>query len=136
MTAAVLSGAAAAGVLAMPGTANAAPAVFRVQLQYIHVPQTQDNNADEVFVKINGQKVWGPHSITQHTTADLNAVAPRYFDAAGQMTISYWDQDPGRDDHVGTVTLTCANPMLGDNGIAISGNDGVYWVYFRVEQLA
>ncbi|NUQ89748.1 MAG: hypothetical protein HOQ43_14970 [Glycomyces artemisiae] len=138
---ALLSAGATAGLLAgTAGTAHAAGGpVYAVNLNWINVMDNQDNNSvDEVYIKVNGSTVWGPHDLHWNTPENLNISLPRtfYFDSATAMKIEFWDQDPGRDDRVGTISLSAAAPNVGPNAADLRGNDGEYAVYYTVTQIA
>ncbi|MDI2128550.1 hypothetical protein [Yinghuangia seranimata] len=137
---ATLSVAATAGLVAgTAGTAHAAGPVYSVQLNWLNIADNQDNNSvDEVYIKVNGSTVWGPRDIHWNTPENLNISLPRtfYFDGTAPMKIEFWDRDPGRDDRVGTITLSAAAPNVGPNAADLKGNDGEYWVYYTVTQIA
>ena len=121
------------------GTAHAAVPVYSIELEGMIIADNQDNNSvDEVFIKVNGAKVWGPRDVPWNTYQWLNADnLVFYFDANGQAKIEFWDQDPGADDRVGTITiLGSAPPANGTYGVELKGNDGHYAVYYTVTRIA
>ncbi|MGR7001873.1 hypothetical protein ACU686_33970 [Yinghuangia aomiensis] len=132
-----LSAAATAGLLAgTAGTAHAAPTVYSVRLVWFEIEQTQDNNSfDEVYIKVNGSTVWGPHDVPANLAVRIGDSLPTfYYDADHTLTVEAWDRDPGRDDRVGSFRLG-ANPQLGVAGIQLRGNDGVYDMIIDVERV-
>ncbi|MCF2530187.1 hypothetical protein [Yinghuangia soli] len=137
---AALSTLATAGLVAgTAGTAHAAGPVYAVQLNWVNIMNNQDNNSvDEMYIKVNGSTVWGPRDVPYNTPQNLNVLLPRtfYFDNVTPLKVEFWDQDPARDDRVGTITLTGAVPNVGANGVELSGNDGRYAVYYTVTQIA
>ncbi|MCF2532750.1 hypothetical protein [Yinghuangia soli] len=136
---ALLSLSATFGLVA--GTAAPAHAedatVYAVQLRWYIVLATQDNNdVDEVYIKVDGTTVWGPYDSHRNHWINLEVRTPVfYFDSVGApMYIEMWDRDPGRNDKVGGFHVNTATwgPPLGDRTQRLSGNDGIYDLEYRV----
>ena len=137
---AVFSLLAAVGLVAGTATtAHAAGPIYAVQLNWIIVTDNQDNNSvDEVYIKVNGGKVFGPHDCPLNVAQNLNVLMPQTFYVFSDqvLSIEFWDEDPGADDYVGTIWISGAAPPVGPNGIELSGSNGVYGVYYTVSQYA
>ena len=80
-----------------------------LQLKRIKCHTTEDNTGrDEVYIKLDGARVWEPWSMNDGDEETLEgAIPPREFEES--ISVELWDHDQGwgdDDDHLGTVDLT------------------------------
>ncbi|NJL09811.1 MAG: hypothetical protein HC908_05310 [Calothrix sp. SM1_7_51] len=83
-------------------------------------------SADDTYITIGGKKVWGEKSMT--TGQSREVYERRYFN--GSTRVALFDEDLGRDDQLGSFTVSGAT-----NGTAIarvSGSGSSYDVYYQV----
>lgn len=64
---------------------------------------------DEVVVQVNGGTVSGPHKLGKGDSVTLNTL--RSFTSSAKVTLI--DEDGGKDDTLGTVTITDSQAGIG-----------------------
>lgn len=109
----------------------------RLVLVSLHCEETEDTTgADEPYILVNGNRVWGPGSLNDNDTVDLSkAVNPIAF--ANHANIQVWDQDTGAfddDDKLGDFTVSSEEVAEGDKSRRISGDGSKYTLFYRVEK--
>ncbi|MBD3884668.1 hypothetical protein IFO70_23300 [Phormidium tenue FACHB-886] len=88
--------------------------------------------ADDTYLTINGEKVFGPRGMSTGNTATVN----RAVEFSGSATISLFDEDGflnGDDDFMGSFSVSQATQ--GTQRARVSGGGSTYDVYYRVIDL-
>lgn len=116
-------------LLGLASAASAAPAerataegTYTIVLDYLLCYETEDWGADEPYIKLNGSTVWGPGSINNGQTVNLNV--SRTF--SGSVNINLFDDDwPDADDQIANTNTVfegaagqgqLSMPFLTENG--------------------
>jgi hypothetical protein len=97
--------------------------------------ETEDNaGADEAYIRVNGNKVWGPKSINTGQSKDLSGVG--LLDFQGSAKIELFDEDVGgpfdRDDFLGEITATEAQAGQGTQNNDFNRDDANYTLFYEV----
>lgn len=80
-------------------------------------------NDDDIYIKIGDQRIWGINSMDDGQTMNVNTTV----DYSGSTKISVWDDDPGFDDFIGSITV---NGAYGGPAKTVEGSGSKYSVNF------
>lgn len=80
-------------------------------------------NDDDIYINVGSHKLWGINSMDDGYTR----IVSRSLPYIGPTTISVWDDDPGRDDLIGTITV---NGFYNGPAKLVTGSGSQYMVYF------
>ena len=80
-------------------------------------------NDDDIYIKVGNQRIWGINSMDDGQSMTVNT-SVQY---SGSTKISVWDDDPGLDDLIGTITV---NGFYGGPAKLVTGNGSQYSVNF------
>jgi hypothetical protein len=98
-----------------------------------------NSTKDEVYLTINGEKVWGPHSMGYDAVAYPN-VARGMLGGLGSTigTVKAYDQDDtSSDDLMGTINLVANGSWNGtDYTVTLTRGGGSYIVTYNVQRLS
>ena len=81
-------------------------------------------SADDTYIKINNQKVWGENSMITGTYRNVN-VSRSFSDYA---SVSLFDEDWGADDFMGNFVVS----DLGEGYRTVSGGGSTYTIHYTV----
>ena len=106
-----------------------------IQLESIKCYRTEDTTGrDEVYIRVDGAKVWGPWSMNDGDEEPLEGVVPpREFE--GEIPIEVWDQDQGwgdDDDLIETKYVSSSGAM--ENTLYFNGDGASYRLSVRMER--
>ena len=84
-------------------------------------------NSDDLFIKLGGERVWGPNSIDDGLSANLNNIGR---DFGSSIRVEFRDQDTGNpDDYLGSITAS----KVGRNQTSIlEGSGSKYKLFYSV----
>jgi hypothetical protein len=106
-----------------------------VKLQRIFCRRTEDTLNDEAYLRLNGTKVWGPVSVDDDSTTEINLLV----EFAGQATVDLFDEDLGNfldeDDFLGRHVVTELEVGMGDRHVRYTGDDADYTLFYKVAVL-
>jgi hypothetical protein len=85
---------------------------------------------DDVFINVNGIRVWGVVEMDDGTT-----VSPMSSTQFGQnAVIDVWERDTGSDnDLIGQTTATAQQLGTGEISVPMNGDDSDYVLQYRVD---
>jgi hypothetical protein len=90
---------------------------------------TEDNGADEPYLVVNGQTIWGPTSINAGGTKSVN----RQFYFVNSAEIKLFEEDAiDANDYLGMVTATSAMKGQGEKQGKFTGDGANYTLYYDV----
>lgn len=91
---------------------------------------TEDNSAhDELYVCLNGARVWGPTDIKNNQSIDPSIKSG--FD--GQINVQLWDEDSwDPDDKIGEFTVHAHEAGEGNKNVALHNSGASYTIWYRV----
>jgi hypothetical protein len=92
-----------------------------VKLQRIFCRRTEDTLNDEAYLRLNGTKVWGPVSVDDDSTTEINLLV----EFAGQATV----------DFLGRHVVTELEAGMGDRHVRYTGDDADYTLFYKVAVL-
>jgi hypothetical protein len=100
-----------------------------VNLRRLLCLETEDAGKDEVYLVVNGQKIWGERKIGVGQGLSIN----RQVNFTNSVEIKLFDADaPDSDDYLGTITVTNAMKGKGEQ-IGKFNRDGAnYNLYYDV----
>ncbi|MGH3938817.1 MAG: hypothetical protein ACRDTG_09285 [Pseudonocardiaceae bacterium] len=96
-----------------------------LHLDRLHCNTTEDNTgADDAYIKVNGDQVWGPFAINDGENLDIG-VSVNFGD---QAAIELWDEDsPDGDDILGRHVV-----RAGSGGqLKFNNDDSDYDLFYR-----
>lgn len=127
-----------AAALGLTTAATAAPTrqanatgAYTIVLDRLVCYDTEDWGADEPYLTVDGSTVWGPGSINNGQTADVNVT--RTF--SGSITINLYEDDwPDADDYISSIIVYEGAAGLGEQSLSFinAGNGSHYTLYFHV----
>ncbi len=96
---------------------------------------TEDSTgADETYLLLNGQRVWGPQSMNDGDPASLNGLPQYPFQQS--VRIELYDQDAGgwidKDDHLGTIYARAFEAGKGEQTREFTGDGAHYTLTYLV----
>lgn len=129
-------GTALAASMLSPVPARAAEPVYSLHLSWVFcIKRSERVGYDEIYVKVNGQKVWGTVSIDVQQSKDMTGTATHYFSAASPIKVELWEKDPGADDLLGRVTISTPAELGWINNY-FNGDGGQYYFSYDLAQVA
>jgi len=103
-----------------------------LKLKYLNCKKTEDlTGPDEIYILVNGERVWGPQSVNDGEQPSINVV--RGF-SGRRVKVELYDQDAGGaddDDHLGTVY---ASSKPGDFEMKFTGDGANYSLHANVKK--
>ena len=84
---------------------------------------------DEPYLVVNGNTVWGPSSVGDGDSVDLDDVEPIPF--ATKISVDLYEKDPVADDHLGSSLAWAWWEGQGPKQLDFTGRGALYAV--RVE---
>lgn len=104
----------------------------RLKLISLHCTTTEDSTgADEPYLLVNGNRVWGSSSLNDGETADLSQVPLISFN--GTASIKLFDDDsPDGDDNLGTHTANESQAGRGTQTGTFTQDDADYTLTYEV----
>jgi hypothetical protein len=122
------------GFATAPGSVSAQSSTRYLRLISIQCIETEDSTGgDEAYLRVAGNKVWGPKSINNGGAYDLTSIEPKLF--VGQVEVSLFDEDSGfldDDDWLGTATITSSEAGLGNRTVFFTQDGANYKLTYRV----
>lgn len=95
--------------------------------------ETEDSSTDEIYITVNGNRVWGVQSVSRGEVVDLAALS--MFD--GTAEIQLWDEDsPDADDCLGTGHAHESMSGQGEQRIGFGEDGANYTLVFSVTAVA
>ncbi len=80
-------------------------------------------NDDDIYIKVGDQRIWGINSMDDGQSMNVNT-SVLYN---GSTNISVWDDDPGPDEFIGSITV---NGPYGGPAKLVTGSGSQYSVNF------
>ena len=122
----------APGIQRVPGGAFAA-----VTLSAIKCIIPDDHLGDEVYITVNGTRVWGPVSMDRF---DIKSIGRQIEFSSGPLMVRVYDQEswPLTDDLIGSVTIplpTSEEEIRRAPGSALLTTNGAYQLYYQVHRV-
>jgi hypothetical protein len=117
----------ALSVSAALGLASNATVAATLILKEIHCIDTQGIGADDTYVTINGEKVWG---VVEMSEGERQPIYLRHTFTQNAF-IQIWEKDSGPDDLIGGFQVTARQG--GEKRRNISGDGSEYWIYYKIE---
>lgn len=105
----------------------------KLKLISLSCTTTEDSGgADEPYLRVNGQNVWGPISLNDGQSATINQL----IDFTKTAEIQLFDQDLGvwfdTDDHLGSVTANLGQLGQGEQKGKFTGDGANYTLVWEV----
>lgn len=101
---------------------------------------TEDwTGADEVYLKIGGERVWGPVSMNDDDKTKTRVIEDDvdWYEFAGEVSVELFDQDAGGfldpNDHLGTQIVRETDR---DGWLAFTEDDANYSVKYKVRYMS
>ncbi len=111
-------------------TAAAGVEAAQLQLKKIRCVKQDITGPDEPYIKVAGQKVWGPKDMQPNMTHDLSGVAAKTF--TGQVALSLYDYDtPDPDDFLGENEISDSIAGQGVKKVSITEDEAEYEIEFE-----
>ncbi len=95
---------------------------------------TEDwTGADEAYLLLNGQRIWGPESMNDNDVENLGNLPTYPFQ--NSVRIELYDQDTGgwdNDDHLGTTYARAIEAGIGEQERQFTGDGAHYTLTYSV----
>lgn len=120
--------------------------LYKLHLLSLVCHETEDvTGADDAYIRVGGNRVWGPEKMNNGDSKNLSAVTPVEFES--EAKIDLYDQDSGtsipiyittisidEDDHLGEYTATANDSLSGEKSVNFTKDGANYTLTFRVEK--
>jgi hypothetical protein len=102
----------------------------KLRLLHLKCNETTDGAGDDdVFINVNGVRVWGIVEMGEGTTAHPGSEVQFHTRAV----IDVWEYDSGSDnDLIGETTATAGQVNQGEISVSMSGDDSDYVLQYEV----
>jgi hypothetical protein len=123
---------AVATLLAGTSAATAASTSYRLVLVSLDCRETEDwLGADEAYLRVHGVTLWGPQSMNDGDSLDINRTVP----FASTAKIRLYDADTGifdNDDFLGEITATASQVNRGEQYASFTQDGANYQLTYKV----
>ena len=122
-----------------PGPPGPPPMTHRLTIRVLTPLQNQDAVVDQVYIKINGQKVWGPFEASYLRGPEYPNVARGLLGAVGSTIadVEVWDDDDFGDDRIGLAHVKANGSTAGVNSQLIFAESGAtYTMDITVQRIS
>ena len=122
-----------------PGPPGPPPMTHRLTIRVLTPLQNQDAVVDQVYIKINGQKVWGPFEASYLSGPEFPNVSRGLLGAVGSTIadVEVWDDDDFGDDRIGLAHVKANGSTAGVNSQLIFAESGAtYTMDITVQRIS
>lgn len=106
--------------------------MLALQLKRLDCFDTSDVKYDDIYINVNGERVWGIVEMRPGDKKDLSSLGQIKIPDGQAFTMEVWDEDTSSpDDLIGSVT---ANKVT-ENAEQDLRDEGYYRLYYSVTQV-
>jgi hypothetical protein len=101
---------------------------LKIKTLFCQVPE--DNGADEAYLVVNGQQIWGDKTINAGQGLPVN----KQVNFVSSVDIKLFDKDGpfDKDDYLGTITVTKALKGKGEQQGKFTEDGANYTLFYQV----
>lgn len=101
-----------------------------LRITNLHCTETEDFwHADDAYIIVNGEQVWGPTKINDDQRRDVNVDTP----FISQAIIELWEKDStDPDDYLGTWVVRDVERGRGESRAFFNADDCNYEMFYEV----
>ncbi len=98
-------------------------------LEKIFCRRTEDSETDQIYIKVNGDKVWGPYDMKAGNLYNVYQNIP--VKIGDKVKIELFDHDSlDPDDNLGKEVI---NVNFGEDKVEFTGDDAFYLLFYSIE---